>query len=464
MVGAGSVGIVVGADALVLTGSFDVQTYATSAGWGTLPAETGSTQEPIADQGAVGDGVADDTAEVQAAMDALSSTGGVLDLSQGIFALQGTDDLLNIGNKSNITIKGGGWSRGVAQTSGLRVLGSDNANRFNAAVRYDPGGNNQDLVVRDLEIDVNGQQFGGVTTQNDDGSWIISVYVHNVGDGGAGSPLAGIKGVNSQTNNRWIGCLVENTSAAGASAVRGIWTSEDECSGSVIAHCIVIDTGHSGIILHAGDGALNTIEYNTVLRAAQDVGAACFKPELGTLINTATFDQVSNISLYRRNYANLEKNANPGNGPWAFQPETFNCELRENICADVQRAFASFDQLRKVTIEDNVCTDLEEYGIYVDANGSGDDKTGLILNNNTLSGDGEGMDSGVYFHNDFTGSIFDFDDDIDVVDNKIVDADVEDVRTTAALDGYANFTESGNGSGGTGARFVLIAPSYIGTI
>ena len=186
-------GIQTGADPAVLTNSFDVQAYATFRGWGTIPAETGPTQEPIADQGAVGNGIADDTAEVQAAMNALPSTGGVLDLSQGIFALDATDDIVQIGNKSNITIKGGGWSHDVAQTSGLRVLGSDNANRFNAAVRYSPGGNNQNLVVRDLEIDVNGQQFGGITTEDDDDTWIIGCYIHDVGDGGSGSPNGAIR-------------------------------------------------------------------------------------------------------------------------------------------------------------------------------------------------------------------------------------------------------------------------------
>lgn len=446
-------GIPVGADPDVQTISFDVQAYATTAGWGTIPAETGPTQEPIADQGAAGDGSTNDTAAVQASLDALPSTGGVLDLSQGLFAVfNNSDDVLNVGNKDNITIKGGGLGTGLRSHPSQTATG----NGFDALIRYNPSTNNQNLVIRDCEFDGNDNTIVGITTQNDDGTWIIGNYFHDFNDGSTGNAQGAIRGINSQANNRIIGNYIKNINANSGSAGRGIWTTDLDCSGTVIAHNWVEDTGHSGIILHAEDGgSLNTIEYNTVIRAGETTGGACFKPELSGNANKATYDAPGVvISTYKRNYARVDFSIS-GQVDFGFQIETFNCEIIENLIEDCNRGFATFDEIRKVLIRDNIFKKMAEYAMYFDANETGQDKTGNVVQFNTMSGDGEGMDYGIFFF-DWDNSppnIFAFDDPVTITENKVVDGQVGQVTgTAAALDGYVNFTNTGNGPSGTGAR------------
>lgn len=459
-----------GADPSVLTNSFDVQAYATARGFGTIPSEDAFVQEPIADQGATGDGVADDTAEVQAAMAAIVSNGsGVLDLSQGIFALDATDDIINIGNTSNVTIKGGGWEHGVAQTSGLRVLGSDNANRFNAVIRYSPSTNNQNLVIRDLEIDVNSQQFGGITTENDDDTWIIGVYVHDVGDGGSGSPLAAIRGagVNAQTGHRWIANIVDTTSAAGSSAVRGMWTTEDGFVAGVINHNIIVRTGHSGIVPHVGIGATTFIENNTIKNISLSAGAAGIKPERDSGLDPATaYQPALTQSIYRRNYI-LMDDPSPGGpqGPWSIQAEGTGCTIEENLIDGCQRFIASFNQgqgMRNMLVQNNVASNIQEYGVFWDPNADLDqDDTQLLVINNTMSGPAS-FEFGVQFHPNWNlnPDAFDFNNDIQVIDNLITGNSGADVDAPSSVTGYANYTDSGNGSGGAGALVTLLAPAY----
>lgn len=468
---AGAAGIQTGADPGVLTNTFDVQAYATAAGWGTIPAETGPTQEPIADQGAVGDGVADDTAEVQAALAALPGTGGVLDLSQGIFGVSGTADILLVGSKQNITIKGGGWSDGVAQTSGLKVLSFTTSTDPNhAVIRYDPPANDGlNFVVRDIEIDSNDTFVIGINTQSDTNTWIINNYIHDIGVRATGGARAAIAGIDDQTDVRIIGNLVRRTAGRVGTGsppnegVRGIWSGFFDVSGMVYAHNIVTDTAHSGIILHQSDFPASNVEFNTVLRPGLDIGGAGIKCEFDTTENSATFDVPGIIATYRRNYIDVDFTTF-GGGPsaWCIQIETTNVDIRENILVDSLRSLASFTRCRKVTIEDNVCTEISEYGTHTDAGiNPGQDRTGLIYRNNSFSDNGKPMEVGVRFGLSFTGSIFGFNDPIEVVDNKIVGASVIDVETTTDLDNYVNFTQSNNGPAAPGARNTLLPPSYV---
>lgn len=461
-------GIVVGADAAVLTNSFDVQAYATSVGLGTIPAETGSTQEPIADQGATGDGIADDTAAVQAAMDALSSTGGVLDLSQGIFGVfRNTDDIIQIGNKSNITIKGGGWSDGVAQTSGLKVLSSQTAtgNGFDAVLRWTPSTNDQNLVIRDLEIHGNTQPIGGITTQLEDGAWIHGCYIHDLGDG-TGNTLAGIKGANTQTGIRVIGNLISDLGATASSALRGMFFTDEDMFDWWVAHNIVRRTGHTGISPAQGDGLGGTCEYNTTIRNGIDTGGAGIKPEMSNNINKATFNPAVGLTTFRRNYCTMEKSAS-GLTDFPFQVETMGALIEENMMVDALRGIASFDEFRNNTVRNNVMQLIDEYGIYLDANESGQDKTGNRIENNSISRDGRSMTHGVFFFDwdDTPSGMFSFDNSLNVNDNKIVDALTTPVATTAAIDTYVagdgGSTIANNGPSDTGAANVLLPPSYV---
>ena len=458
-------GLQTGADASVLTNSFDVQAYATSRGFGTIPTESGTVADPLS-FGAVGNGVADDTTAVQNAMNSLPTTaGGTLDLSNGIFGVSNNDDIIQIGNKSNITIKGGGWSRGSAQTSGLRALGVDQTNRFNAVLRYTPTTNNTNLVIKDLEIDVNNQQFGGITTQADDGTWIIGCFVHDSGDGGSGSPLAAIKGVNTQENLRIIGNIVENTSAAGTSAVRGIWTTEDDFIAGVVAHNIVIRTGHSGIILHVGVGGTCYCEFNTVKNGSLNTGGALFKPERSGLITGSTYQPPLTQAIYRRNYGLMDDPEPTGpQGPWFFQLEGTGDTIEENLGEGCQRAFASFNQgqgMRNMLVRNNIVSDIREYGVFWDPQSDINDTTLLRVENNTLSGPAS-FEFGVQFHPNWqtNTAAFDFNNVITVIDNNISGNFGADVDAPSSVTGYVNYTNSGNGSSAPGALVTLIAPAY----
>lgn len=466
-----SVGLQTGADPSVLTGTFDVQAYATSRGFGTIPAETGPTQEPIADQGAVGNGIADDTAAVQAALAALPSTGGVLDLSQGIFGLSGTDDILQVGNKSNITIKGGGWSEGVAQTSGIKVLSFTSANRFDAAIRYQPilGGNNQNFVTKNLEIDGNNTQAGGITQQNDFNTWLINNYIHDIGDGGSGSASSAIRGADTTDRLRVIGNLIQRGSAAGVSGVHGIWPANEGAPDSVVAHNITTDTGHTGIPVHGPFQAPETfVEFNTTLRNGLSTGAAGMKAELSSSVDTATYDVPGVFTTYRRNYTDMERSVS-GDTDAGIQSEGMNIVIEENIFRDSLRGIPSFARSRKVRIQNNVFEEIDEYGIYWEVNtGLEEDHTGLIFLNNTIQAGSRSMQTGIFFLSNFTGNIFGFGDPIQIADNKIVGASGPDIVTTAALDAYvagdpSSFITNNNPTA-PGAANVLLPPPYIGSI
>lgn len=473
MVQDGAAGLQTGADPDVLTGSFNVQAYATSRGFGTIPAEQGATKDPLL-FGAVGNGIADDTVAVRAALNDIptGTTGGVLDLSNGIFGvsdISGNDDIFQIGDRSNVTIKGGGWSKDVTQTSGVRVLDHQSANRFDAVWRYQPGSNNQDLVIKDLEIDCGSQQAGGITTQFDDGTWLINNYIHDVGDGNLGTAAAAIRGADTQTRIRIIGNLIQRTSAENSSGVRGIWPENQGPLDSVVAHNIVVDSAHTGIPVHgAASNPPTFVEFNTVVRAGQTVGSAAMKAELDSRVDTATYDETGVFTTYRRNFTDIQRSVS-GDTDAGLQFEGMNILIEENIFRDSLRGLPSFGRHRKVTIQNNVMEFLDEYGIYVEDNIQvGDDQTGLFFLNNTISADGRSLITGVFFLSNFTGSIFGFGNPIQIADNKIVGASGADVVTTPALDAYVAGDPSSfitnNNSSAPGAANVLLPPSYIGSI
>lgn len=461
-------GLQTGADPDVLTNSFNVAAYAASVGLPAIPTESGTVADPLS-FGATGDGVADDTTAVQNAMNSLPATaGGTLDLSNGIFGVvRNTDDVIAIGNKSNITIKGGGWSDGVAQTSGLKSLGSQVAtnNGFDAVLRYTPSTNNQGLVIKDLEIDGNSRPIGGITTQLEDGAWIIGCYLHDFGNG-TGNTLACYKGASTQTGIRLIGNLISDTGATASSALRGMFFTDEDMFDWWIAHNIVRRTGHSGIAPSQGDGLGGTCEFNTTIRNGINTGGAGIKPEMSNLINKATFAPAVGLTTWRRNYCTMERSAS-GLEDFPIQVETMGALIEENMMVDATRGIASFDEFRNNTVRNNVFEQMDLYGIYLDANESGQDKTGNRIENNTITRNGRGMTEGILFFDwdNSPSGMFAFDNGLNVNDNLIVDALTTPIVTTAAINAYVagdpGSTISNNGPSGAGAANVLIPPSYV---
>ena len=452
----------------MLTGSFNVQSYATSVGLGTIPPESGTVADPLS-FGATGDGVANDTTAVNSAMASLPATaGGTLDLSNGIFGVvNNADDVIPIGNKSNITIKGGGWSNGVAQTSGLKSLSSQVAtgNGFDAILRWTPGANNQNLVIQDLEIDGNSRPIGGITTQLEDGCWIINTFLHDFGNG-TGNTLAALKGASTQTGLRIIGCLIQDTGATSGSALRGIFLTDEDVFDLWIAHCIVRDTGHTGIAPSQGDGAVSTVEFCTTARNGLNTGGAGIKPEMSNLINKATFNPtIGGLTTFRRNYCTMDKSTS-GLTDFPFQVETMGSLIEENIMTDALRGIASFDEFRNNIVRNNIMSLMDEYGIYLDANETGQDKTGNTIENNTITRDGRSMTEGILFFDwdDSPAGMFSFDAGLTVQNNKIVDALTTPIVTTAEVDSYVagdpGSTIANNDPGAAGALVTLLPPIY----
>jgi len=462
-------GIQVGADAAVLTHTFDIAAYVAGTTLPSIPAESGTVASPFS-FGATGDGVADDTTAVQNAMNSLPDTaGGTLDLSGGIFGVvNNSDDVIQIGNRSNITIKGGGWSDGAAQGSGLKCLDSQGStgNGFDAVLRWTPGANNQNLVIKDLEIDGNNRPIGGITTQLEDGCWIIGCYIHDLGNG-TGNTLAMYKGASTQDGVRLIGNLLSDSGQTSGSALRGMFFTDEDMFDWWVAHNIVRRTGHTGISPAQGDGVGGTCEYNTTIRNGLFTGAAGIKPEMSNNINKATFSPaIGGLTLFRRNYCTMEKSVS-GLTDFPFQVETMGALIEENMMVDATRGIASFDEFRNNIVRNNVMELIDEYGVYLDANESGQDKTGNTVSNNTITRNGRGMTEGVFFFDwDNTPSgMFAFDNGLNVNENLIVDALETPVQTTAAVDSYVagdpGSTIVNNGPSGAGAGSVLIPPSYV---
>ncbi len=80
--------------------------------------------------GAVGDGVADDTAAIQAAIDAASSVGGLVWIPAGVYLVSSTLDIID---KKGVAISGVGWTSrdDLTQASVIKLSASSDTNVFN---------------------------------------------------------------------------------------------------------------------------------------------------------------------------------------------------------------------------------------------------------------------------------------------------------------------------------------------
>ena len=118
------------------------------------PAGTGATTRTVQDKlresvsvldfGAVGDGVADDTAEIQAAIDAVGAAGGgVVYLPPGTYLVSGTGTIAIQINHNNVTLAGAGQN-----TSTIKLANSQDKYTIYAADKTS-------LRFRDLTIDGN---------------------------------------------------------------------------------------------------------------------------------------------------------------------------------------------------------------------------------------------------------------------------------------------------------------------
>lgn len=123
--------------------------------------------------GAVGDGVTDDTAAIESAINSLSSTGGTVYFPSGTYRCASSLDI----SHSNITLQGNGWTSIIFHGNGVN----------NDVIRIASSKTN--VTIRDLAVDgnkANQTTFSvGIKTQgSNDGLKIINVYVHDTFNSG----------------------------------------------------------------------------------------------------------------------------------------------------------------------------------------------------------------------------------------------------------------------------------------
>ena len=139
------------------------------------------------------------------AWNSLPSTGGVLDVSGGLFGV-GSNTQNQLTAKSGITIRGGGAG------TGFRALSQSFAGGNRAILEFEGVTN---LVLRDFEVDLNDQPIGGIRPGRDTNTWIVSCWVHDAGTSNGhisgDKPSAMIRGFNGHIDLHVIGCLIENS-------------------------------------------------------------------------------------------------------------------------------------------------------------------------------------------------------------------------------------------------------------
>jgi parallel beta-helix repeat protein len=191
------------------------------------------------DFGAVGDGVADDTVAVQAALDAAKvAAGGVVLLPQGTYLISA---MLRM-NGANVTLTGSGRSATIIKTVGDHQLIAAQA---------------AGLCIRDLQLlgdaDAAKTLQRGIEGQNLVTSLIHNVHVKNMG-------YDGICMLNGCADNTISACLVTGSQDDGINLGGGTLAPSP---GNTVTGCVVRDVAHTGIHI-SGNSSYTSVTGNTI--------------------------------------------------------------------------------------------------------------------------------------------------------------------------------------------------------
>ncbi len=241
----------------------------------------------VMDRGAAGDGVADDTAEIQAAIDAANAAGGgEVFIPEGTFLISASLTLY-----SNIVF------RGTGHGSIIKTVANDQVIRVDVASR---------IVIRDLQLlgDADalktlqrGIHFVSVTD-----SLIENVFVKNMGYDGI-LLISGCVG-NIVANNHVYGSQDDGINIGGDSVVA---TTNNVVQGNVVEGC-----AHTGIHLSAGS-SLTAVVGNSIRTC--DTGIDTFQdaPNIGLGKNRIEANVIDSCTLYGIHIKDSDDNSVCGN-------------------------------------------------------------------------------------------------------------------------------------------------------
>jgi parallel beta-helix repeat protein len=208
-----------------------------------FPLQVESIPGPILDVinfGATCDGITDDSAALQAALDAIPPTGTLLITCQLAIGPAG----VRLVNKSNITIKGTG------QNARIRSLAptTQTVQGFNPVLFVVRACAN--CVIQDLEFDGNHVRVIPLGLDHCQDTLVQSNYIHDVGVVSGGALVAA-----GNSRNRYRNNVIATTADDPVSATRGMWIgntapAENEFYPDVSFNSLV-NIGATGIAIHA---------------------------------------------------------------------------------------------------------------------------------------------------------------------------------------------------------------------
>jgi len=338
-----------------------------------------------------------DHVEIQAAIDALPSTGAEVGLSSGTFNCQVTINL-----DTNQILRGSGWNTILTtSTSGLIFLSAVGGS----------GTEKTGIVIADLQIDGGASNLGdrGIRFQYVDYSLIRNVYSRRHH---AGSKYAGIylyySDFNTITDNtvqaNYLGMYIEYSNSNNITrnimqgntyyGIRMEYSSYD-----IISDNLMAGNGYSGTYLAS----------NSYINCSNNICAQ--NVEDGIYINVGSSHTVTGNScigntrfglcLENLSYSSVTANTCIANGQHGLYIEGTACTLTNNTCvANSQASTNGYDDiyiesLGYNNVQSNTCragtlTNKPRYGISIAALLS---TTGNLVSNNDLYDDGFGTAS-----------------------------------------------------------------------
>jgi hypothetical protein len=268
----------------------------------------------VKDFGAVGDGVTDDTAAIQAALD---SNAGSVYFPKGTYAVSGS-----IYPASNQIVFGSGFQTILKATTTCDVIKGASDYVFGGTT-----GARENVVIRDLKIDGGGQTsdvYTGVAASRGiyysriDGLLIENVWVTNCGIMNAAAPLsdAGYGGFGIRLEARYgplhdiriHNCKVTNIAGASGTgdgiSVNGYWppnNNDEELMDVVVSNCYASTIGKMAYTFGGGDGGGNIMCGGHLLNCyAEKTGLTGFDSEDSrqNVIANNIFDSCGNDQTY----------------------------------------------------------------------------------------------------------------------------------------------------------------------
>lgn len=301
------------------------------------------------------DGVADQVQIQQALTAAGDAGGGIVFLREGTYDIVGgggTVDALDISD--NTTVMGEGWGT-ILKVSAVALR-----------VFHDIGGlttQNQNIVIRDLQINGNYLARTGISIQKAKNMRIDNVYIHQIGTDQYSPPGSAAIVYNSE-DIVISNCLIENSIRTAANEqIAGIWTASERAIRNIITN-------------------------NTINNCWQGIKGDDFSGN-GTIISGNTIRDCWNNGI---NYADFDEGVIEGN-------------YVENCVGGI--AFIFQTSGKNFVISNNIVFGCEDFGIFI-KNSSGTAEVDGVVSGNLIrdtDGQGRGIEGQRITHVNITGNV-----------------------------------------------------------